>query len=123
MQIHLIAAARPNFMKIAPLCHALREASWCDARIVHTGQHYDASMSDAFFADLQLPEPVQESVDRELKRARRVPEQSAERTVAVDWLGSKITSGSSTRPTMTVSTDSCSESSITSKLTIALELV
>jgi UDP-N-acetylglucosamine 2-epimerase (non-hydrolysing) len=55
--IDLIAAARPNFMKIAPLYHALAEESWCSPRIVHTGQHYDANMSDAFFADLRLPKP------------------------------------------------------------------
>ena len=55
--LHLIAAARPNFMKVAPLWHALEAAGAFDARIVHTGQHYDANMSDAFFADLRLPEP------------------------------------------------------------------
>lgn len=54
--IHLVAAARPNFMKIAPLYHALRATDWCDAKIVHTGQHYDFNMSDAFFRDLGLPE-------------------------------------------------------------------
>jgi len=57
LAIDLIAAARPNFMKIAPLYHALSKESWCRPRIVHTGQHYDANMSDAFFADLQLPKP------------------------------------------------------------------
>jgi UDP-N-acetylglucosamine 2-epimerase (non-hydrolysing) len=56
--VHLIAAARPNFMKVAPLFHALAPASWCDVRLVHTGQHYDANMSDAFFHDLRLPEPA-----------------------------------------------------------------
>ncbi len=55
--VHLIAAARPNFMKVAPLYHALRADPAFDARIVHTGQHYDANMSDAFFRDLGLPEP------------------------------------------------------------------
>lgn len=55
--VHLIAAARPNFMKVAPLWHALRRDPAFDARIVHTGQHYDANMSDAFFSDLGLPEP------------------------------------------------------------------
>ena len=55
--IDLIAAARPNFMKIAPLYHALAREPWCRPRIVHTGQHYDANMSDAFFADLQMPKP------------------------------------------------------------------
>lgn len=55
--VHLIAAARPNFMKIAPLYHALAAEAWCSPRIVHTGQHYDPSMSDAFFRDLRLPQP------------------------------------------------------------------
>jgi UDP-N-acetylglucosamine 2-epimerase (non-hydrolysing) len=56
--IHLIAAARPNFMKVAPLYHALKDLDWCDAKIVHTGQHYDVKMSDVFFRDLGLPEPA-----------------------------------------------------------------
>ncbi|MFK8016061.1 MAG: non-hydrolyzing UDP-N-acetylglucosamine 2-epimerase [Gammaproteobacteria bacterium] len=55
--VHLIAAARPNFMKIAPLYHALAATDWCTPKIVHTGQHYDANMSDAFFSDLSMPEP------------------------------------------------------------------
>ncbi|HET7306589.1 MAG TPA: UDP-N-acetylglucosamine 2-epimerase (non-hydrolyzing) [Gammaproteobacteria bacterium] len=55
--IHLIAAARPNFMKIAPLWHALARESWCRVQLVHTGQHYDPGMSDAFFRDLELPRP------------------------------------------------------------------
>src|SRR5215469_2956279 len=55
---HLIAAARPNFMKIAPLYHAfLNERDWAATLIVHTGQHYDYDMSDAFFADLKIPPP------------------------------------------------------------------
>jgi UDP-N-acetylglucosamine 2-epimerase (non-hydrolysing) len=57
-KIHLICAARPNFMKIAPLYHAMKRESWCTPLIVHTGQHYDANMSDAFFRDLGLPEPA-----------------------------------------------------------------
>ena len=57
VSIDLIAAARPNFMKIAPLYHALAAESWAAPRIVHTGQHYDANMSDAFFADLGMPKP------------------------------------------------------------------
>jgi UDP-N-acetylglucosamine 2-epimerase (non-hydrolysing) len=55
--IHLIAAARPNFMKVAPLYHALLRDGSCTPQIVHTGQHYDANMSEAFFRDLNLPEP------------------------------------------------------------------
>jgi UDP-N-acetylglucosamine 2-epimerase (non-hydrolysing) len=57
LNVDLIAAARPNFMKIAPLYHALGAETWCTPRIVHTGQHYDANMSDAFFADLGMPKP------------------------------------------------------------------
>ncbi len=57
MLIHLIAAARPNFMKIAPLYHALIKEDWAQPVIVHTGQHYDLNMSDAFFKDLKLPAP------------------------------------------------------------------
>lgn len=55
--VHIIAAARPNFMKVAPLWHALVADGTFDPRLVHTGQHYDANMSDAFFRDLRLPEP------------------------------------------------------------------
>jgi len=55
--IHLIAAARPNFMKIAPVYHALKSQAWCRPVIVHTGQHYDTNMSDDFFRDLGLPKP------------------------------------------------------------------
>ena len=57
MKIHLIAAARPNFMKIAPLHHALKSEDWAEPVIVHTGQHYDLNMSDVFFEDLGIPEP------------------------------------------------------------------
>jgi UDP-N-acetylglucosamine 2-epimerase (non-hydrolysing) len=57
MKIHLIAAARPNFMKIAPLYHALKSEDWAEPVIVHTGQHYDLNMSDVFFEDLGIPEP------------------------------------------------------------------
>ena len=57
LKVHLIAAARPNFMKIAPLYHALARESCADPRIVHTGQHYDSNMSGAFFRDLRIPSP------------------------------------------------------------------
>jgi UDP-N-acetylglucosamine 2-epimerase (non-hydrolysing) len=56
-RIHLVAAARPNFMKVAPLWHALAAAPDFNPVLIHTGQHYDVNMSDAFFADLKLPEP------------------------------------------------------------------
>lgn len=55
--IHLIVAARPNFMKVAPLYHALLKEDWCKPMLIHTGQHYDINMSDTFFRDLNLPSP------------------------------------------------------------------
>ena len=55
--IHLIAAARPNFMKVAPLYHALKATDWAQPVLVHTGQHYDRNMSDAILEDLGLPAP------------------------------------------------------------------
>ena len=57
ISIHLVAGARPNFMKVAPLYHALAKETWCEPVLVHTGQHYDATMSEAFFLDLALPVP------------------------------------------------------------------
>lgn len=57
MKVFLIAGARPNFMKIAPLYREAQKHTSVDCRIVHTGQHYDYEMSQAFFKDLELPEP------------------------------------------------------------------
>lgn len=55
-----VVGARPNFMKVAPIHHAVERlvSATIDHSIVHTGQHYDASMSDAFFADLRMPQPA-----------------------------------------------------------------
>jgi UDP-N-acetylglucosamine 2-epimerase (non-hydrolysing) len=55
--IHLVCGARPNFMKVAPLYHALSAEPWATPVIVHTGQHYDLNMSGFFFSELGLPEP------------------------------------------------------------------
>lgn len=59
--ITLIAGARPNFMKIAPLIHAIQKAQGegknIRCRLVHTGQHYDKNMSDTFFEELGIPQP------------------------------------------------------------------
>jgi len=53
-----VVGARPNFMKVAPIHRAFaRYASSWEHNIVHTGQHYDAAMSDSFFADLEMPHP------------------------------------------------------------------
>jgi UDP-N-acetylglucosamine 2-epimerase (non-hydrolysing) len=57
MKIHLIAAARPNFMKIAPLYHELKKYSKFEVEIIHTGQHYDKNMFADIFVDLSLPNP------------------------------------------------------------------
>jgi len=55
--VHLIAGARPNFMKVAPLYHELVRRGETDPRIVHTGQHYDDAMSDSFFRELRMVKP------------------------------------------------------------------
>ena len=61
MHITLIAGARPNFMKIASLVHAIKAAENAGKDIhyslVHTGQHYDKNMSDTFFEELNIPMP------------------------------------------------------------------
>jgi len=61
MQIDIIAGARPNFMKIAPIIEAISEAQKAGKnigyRLIHTGQHYDKKMSGDFFEQLGIPEP------------------------------------------------------------------
>ena len=58
LKIINVAGARPNFMKVAPLVEAMnRRRADFRSILVHTGQHYDAMMSEAFFRDLELPEP------------------------------------------------------------------
>jgi UDP-N-acetylglucosamine 2-epimerase (non-hydrolysing) len=55
--VDLVAGARPNFMKLAPVERALRASGRVRARVVHTGQHYDKAMNDVFFTELGIPEP------------------------------------------------------------------
>jgi len=61
MKITLIAGARPNFMKIAPIIHAIHNAQNrkenIEYRLIHTGQHYDKKMSGDFFEELNIPKP------------------------------------------------------------------
>jgi len=61
MLIDLIAGARPNFMKIAPILREIQrrksEGAAIDFRLIHTGQHYDRNMSDSFFEQLEIPDP------------------------------------------------------------------
>lgn len=55
--IYLVAGARPNFMKIAPIVRALQAHGGLDFKIIHTGQHYDHDMNDVFFEELGIPAP------------------------------------------------------------------
>jgi UDP-N-acetylglucosamine 2-epimerase (non-hydrolysing) len=61
MKLTLIAGARPNFIKIAPVINAINltksSGHKIQYRLVHTGQHYDSTMSDTFFKELNIPEP------------------------------------------------------------------
>ena len=61
MKITIIAGARPNFIKIAPIIKAIEkkqnEGSKISYRLVHTGQHYDKNLSDTFFEELNIPQP------------------------------------------------------------------
>jgi UDP-N-acetylglucosamine 2-epimerase (non-hydrolysing) len=53
----IVAGARPNFMKIAPIIHAIQQTD-IQFNLVHTGQHYDKKMSDDFFEQLEIPQPT-----------------------------------------------------------------
>lgn len=61
MRLTIVAGARPNFIKVAPLIHAINQANQQGAgiqyRLVHTGQHYDAGLSEVFFKELEIPAP------------------------------------------------------------------
>ncbi|WP_417588723.1 non-hydrolyzing UDP-N-acetylglucosamine 2-epimerase [Owenweeksia hongkongensis] len=57
IKIDIIAGARPNFMKVAPIIAAISARDDMDFRLVHTGQHYDKNMSGSFFEQLNIPEP------------------------------------------------------------------
>ncbi len=57
MKILHVVGARPNFMKVAPILAQLRRREGVRQILVHTGQHYDAKMSDVFFQDLGMPDP------------------------------------------------------------------
>lgn len=58
MHILHVVGARPNFMKAAPVLRALRAYPEVRQSLVHTGQHYDAAMSDVFFQQLGMPAPT-----------------------------------------------------------------
>lgn len=63
LKLDIIAGARPNFMKIGPIIHAIEKHNHhadvrnIEYRLIHTGQHYDKAMSESFFQQLNIPEP------------------------------------------------------------------
>jgi len=57
LKLMLVAGARPNFMKVAPLMWEIQKRDDVDAFLVHTGQHYDVRMSERFFEELNIPTP------------------------------------------------------------------
>ncbi|WP_452230601.1 MULTISPECIES: non-hydrolyzing UDP-N-acetylglucosamine 2-epimerase [unclassified Lacinutrix] len=79
MNITIIAGARPNFMKIAPIIEAIQEKKAqgynMNYRLVHTGQHYDKNLSDTFFRELNIPFP---DINLEVKSGTQ-----AEQTAAI----------------------------------------
>ncbi|MBU2938069.1 UDP-N-acetylglucosamine 2-epimerase (non-hydrolyzing) [Lacinutrix sp. C3R15] len=79
MNITIIAGARPNFMKIAPIIEAIQEKKAqgfnINYRLVHTGQHYDKNLSDTFFKELNIPFP---DINLEVKSGTQ-----AEQTAAI----------------------------------------
>ncbi|WP_276379277.1 non-hydrolyzing UDP-N-acetylglucosamine 2-epimerase [Flavobacterium sp. H4147] len=79
MKITIIAGARPNFIKIAPIINAIQkkqnEGLNISFRLVHTGQHYDKNLSDTFFEELNIPQP---DVNLEVKSGSQ-----AEQTAAI----------------------------------------
>ena len=61
MKVFLVAGARPNFMKIAPIFQEAHKLPGINCKIVHTGQHYDYEMSELFFEELGLKDPFDPS--------------------------------------------------------------
>jgi UDP-N-acetylglucosamine 2-epimerase (non-hydrolysing) len=56
-QVLAVVGARPNFVKVAPILHALAEVPDLDVRVLHTGQHYDRALSGSFLEQLGMPQP------------------------------------------------------------------
>ena len=66
--VHLIAGARPNFMKIAPLLRAIAADGRLQARLIHTGQHFDKDMNDVFDDKIRFFAPVHRWISPERRR-------------------------------------------------------
>lgn len=74
LRIISVVGARPNFVKLAPVAHALAKRKGVEHLIVHTGQHYDALMSASFFQELEIPAP---SVNLEVGSASHAKQTAA----------------------------------------------
>jgi len=77
VKILVIAGARPNFMKIAPIIHAMKASEKLEPILVHTGQHYDVQMSSMFFEELQIPLPdisLEVGSDTQARQVARIME-------------------------------------------------
>jgi len=77
VKILVIAGARPNFMKIAPIMHAMKASERLEPILVHTGQHYDVQMSSMFFDELQIPLPdisLEVGSDTQARQVARIME-------------------------------------------------
>jgi UDP-N-acetylglucosamine 2-epimerase (non-hydrolysing) len=77
VKILVIAGARPNFMKIAPIMNAMKSSKRLEAILVHTGQHYDVQMSTMFFEELQIPLPdisLEVGSDTQARQVARIME-------------------------------------------------
>ena len=83
MKVALVAGARPNFMKIAPIHDALAARGGFEPLLVHTGQHYDAALSQLFFEQLGMPEPV---VNFGVGSASHARQTAAVMTAFEDWV-------------------------------------
>ena len=57
LRFAMVAGARPNFMKIAPILRQLDHREGVQTKLIHTGQHYDRNLSDVFFEELGIRKP------------------------------------------------------------------
>jgi UDP-N-acetylglucosamine 2-epimerase (non-hydrolysing) len=102
--VHLVAAARPNFMKVAPLYHALKQTDWCEPQIVYTGQHYDDNMAGSFMRDLgispctDLSLPAVAVVPGDVRDSRRLALEYVDHKVPVVHLEAGLRSFDRTMP-------------------------
>ena len=92
INITIIAGARPNFMKIAPIISSIKDAKKdnkeIDYKLVHTGQHYDKKLSDTFFEELEIPKP---DINLGVKSGSQAEQTAAIMTSFENYLGNHKT--------------------------------